>query len=432
MSTEANSKRFFIKTLGCKVNQYESQLMREALVRDGFKECLAEDLADIYIINTCTVTRRADSESRHMVGLFHKLNPKAKIVVTGCYVEKNSQDVSFLPGVEHIVRNNDKSHIAAILENRALSGASDSEGVWPAISDFLGHTKAFIKIQDGCDNVCSYCKVPVVRGRSRSKPLPAILEEARGLIQKGFKEIVLTGICLGAWGEDLHPRGQILDVLKSFETLEGDFRIRLSSIEPNYVTDELIGYIASNDRMCAHLHIPLQSGDDEILEKMGRPYAREGYGSLIGRIKAAMPGIAITTDVMVGFPGESHSNFQNTLNLVREILPARVHIFPFSKRDGTRASQYNDGVRYDEVKRRYELMRVSALEASYLYRMKFMNDRLDVLVETKRDGSSGLLVGYSDNYIKVMFDGPSSLMRAIVPVRLQGMTLEKTFGVLVA
>ncbi len=431
---ETDPKRFYIKTLGCKVNQYESQLMREVLLKNGFKECLSEEIADIYIVNTCTVTQRADSESRYTVSFFHKTNPKAKIVVTGCYVERNSHDVSFLPGVRYIVKNADKHRVAAILseEPSAETVITEGEGQpWFIVSDFKGHTKAFIKVQDGCDNACSYCKIPIVRGRSRSKPLSYILEEAKGLIDKGFREIVLTGICLGAWGEDSHPRRGLLDILKGIlETVEGDFRIRLSSIEPAYVTEELIGYIASQDRICKHLHIPLQSGDDAILARMHRTYTGQEYRALIGRARKAMPDVAITTDVMVGFPGETGTHFQNTLHLMREVLPARTHIFPFSKRDGTRASDYGDGVSYEEIRRRCTAMKVLALEASYLYRMKFMNKDLDVLVETRRDRHSGLLVGYSDNYIKVMCDGPARLMGRIVPVRLQGMTLEKSFGLL--
>ncbi|MBI4974618.1 MAG: radical SAM protein, partial [Candidatus Omnitrophica bacterium] len=216
MNSQAdNSKRFFIKTLGCKVNQYESQAMREILLRAGFKECLARDIADIYILNTCTVTNRADKESRYWLGFFHKANPKAKIVVTGCYVERDSNDISFLPGIAHIIKNDEKNRIAEILTNAnpvAQYPMPTAQGPYNplTITDFKNHTKAFVKIQDGCENCCSYCKVPLVRGPLRSRPVTDILKEVKILVEKGFKEIVLTGVCLGAWGKDPYTKA-ILD-----------------------------------------------------------------------------------------------------------------------------------------------------------------------------------------------------------------------------
>lgn len=431
MNTDTGPNRFYIKTLGCKVNQYESQLMRESLVNRGFKECLAEDIADIYIINTCTVTGKADSESRHMIGYYHRMNPDAKIVVTGCYMEMNARDVTFLPGVKHIVKNDDKHNIAAILEDAGTAASVTGDMKWPSISDFKGYTKAFVKVQDGCDNACSYCKVPIVRGRSRSKPIRTVVNEVETLVGKGFKEVVLTGICLGAWGQESGAQACLVDLLKALDTLGGDFRIRLSSIEPKYVTDDLVGYLAANKRVCRHLHIPLQSGDDEILRKMRRPYTRQEYSGLVRRVRSLAPDIAITTDVIVGFPGEADSHFRNTLELVREVLPSRTHIFPFSKRDGTYAFQYRDEMAPGEVKKRSTMMKVLALEASYLYRRKFIDRRLDVLVETKRERRSGMLEGYSDNYIKVLFAGPSDLMRTIVPVKIENMTLERTVAAVV-
>ena len=426
MSTEINSRRFYIKTLGCKVNQYESQLVREGLIRNGFQECAATDIADIYIVNTCTVTRKADSESRHLIGLLHRSNPNARIVVTGCYVEKDADDVSFLPGVAHIVRNDEKGDIAAIIEGR--KARKKASGRWQTISDFKDHVKAFIKIQDGCGNACSYCKVPLVRGSPRSKPLKYIIEEAGALIKRGFREIALTGICLGAWGEDLSPDAGLLDVLRALEMLEGDFRIRLSSIEPKYVREELVNYIASNKRICPHLHIPLQSGDDAILSRMGRPYSSGDFMHLVNMVKRIIPDIAITTDVIVGFPGESEENFNNTLRLVRETVPARVHIFPYSRREGTAASGYKDEVRHEDIVKRRTAAWVLALEASYLYRLKFVSKALPVLVETRRDRRTGMLEGYSDNYVKVIFNGPDSLMGAIADVRIDYMTLSTTVG----
>ena len=433
MNFQSNPQRFYIHTLGCKVNQYESQVMREILLKAGFNECLSKEKADIYVINTCTVTHHADRESRYLVGAFHRANPQAKIVVAGCYVEKNADEVSSLPGVAHIVRNEEKTGIADILNGLPAAkqrGSKHSlpEGDEPAITGFNGRTKAFVKIQDGCENKCSYCKVPLVRSVLRSKPLDKVVEEVKGLVSHGFKEIILAGICLGAWGKELSSSEIFTDMLEALEKIDGDFRIRLSSIEPKYVTDELIDFIAGSKKMCRHLHIPLQSGDDEILRRMNRPYTSSEYCSLIEKLRSSMKEIAVSTDVMVGFPGETDANFRNTLNLLKQISPARTHIFTFSKRDGTEASKMAGTLDEETARRRYYALKTVVIMLSYLYCVKFLHRKLDVLVETKRDKDSGLLTGYSDNYIKVLFEGDDALMRTIVPVTIEEMTLSYVWG----
>lgn len=442
MNSQTNDyKKFFIKTLGCKVNQYESEVIREALIRSGFYECLAEDIADVYIINTCTVTNRADRSSRHWIGIYHKMNPKAKIVVTGCYAENNVDNISFLPGVSNIVKNNDKNRIADILNDSQPSNTQYSipNTQYPTmITDFKGHSKAFVKIQDGCENFCSYCAVPFVRGPLESRPIKEIVEEVKILTGNGFKEIVLTGICLGAWGKELSStviakeigmKGLgLVDVLKELDRISGDFRIRLSSIEPLYVTDELIDYIAVNKRICPHLHIPLQSGDDEILKKMNRFYTRNEYKALVDKAREKIDKIAITTDILIGYPGETETNFKNTVNFVKEFLPSRIHIFTFSKRKGTAAYETPQDIPNDILKKRFYVLKTAALSASYLYRINFLISKLRVLVETKRDHDTGLLTGYSDNYIKVLFQGPDDLMRKIVSVKINEVSLVHTFG----
>ncbi len=437
------NRRFFIKTLGCKVNQYESQAIRELLLNAGFKECLAKETADIYILNTCTVTHKADSESRHWAGIFHKTNPDAKIVLTGCAVEKNADAFSFLPGVSDIIKNSNKVNMAYILTNgeRRLSveakgknslakeeTANDAPRRFMSITDFKDHTKAFVKIQDGCANACSYCKVPFVRGGSISRPLHDIAEEVERLVSKGFEEIVLTGICLGAWGNDLARKKSIVDVLEALCGIPGLFRIRLSSIEPKYVTDELIYYISQNRKICRHLHIPVQSGDDEILSRMNRPYTAEDIRNLVTKVRNKIEGVGITTDVLIGFPGETDNSFRNTVNLIKEILPVKTHIFPFSKRDGTAACAMAGVVPEYEIKRRFQSVKIAAITASYLYRDGFLKKPVDVLVESKKEKYSGRLTGYSDNYIKVVFDGPDSLMKKIVPVRIEELNLSCTMG----
>ena len=433
------------------MNQYETQEIREQLVAAGFMECLSREVADLYIVNTCTVTEKADRQSRHIIGLFHKTNPDAKIVVTGCYAERDSADISFLPGVNHIIKNIDKSRIADILNDksdRPVNGkdtilntpASPAGGQYArrnsGITGFSGHTKAFVKIQDGCENRCAYCKVPLVRGASVSRPIKEVVEEVKTLVGNGFKEIVLTGICLGAWGKDMSPSWAasyaslgLVDVLKAINGIGGDFRIRLSSIEPIYVTGELLRFIAENSRMCRHLHIPLQSGDDDVLKRMKRPYTSEGYKAIVDDCRKKIEGIAITTDIMVGFPGESEENFKNTVRFVKDVLPARTHIFTFSKRAGTAAFEMKPEIDIDTMKRRYCELNVAALGSSCLYRSDFLDKKLDILVESKRDRLSGMLAGYSGNYIRTLFEGADSLMKNIVPVKIYDVNLIRTLGV---
>ncbi|MDD5137012.1 MAG: tRNA (N(6)-L-threonylcarbamoyladenosine(37)-C(2))-methylthiotransferase MtaB [Candidatus Omnitrophica bacterium] len=440
MNSQTNlRKRFYIHTLGCKVNQYESQAMREILLRAGFKECIAKEIADIYIINTCTVTHHADRESRYLVGMFHRINPGAKIVVTGCYVEKNADEISFLPGVAHIVKNEEKGRIADILDPQPA--ASIPQGSFDApltITGFKDRTKAFVKIQDGCENRCSYCKVPLVRGALKSKPLEKVVEEASLLAASGFKELVLVGICLGAWGRDFFPSEaaasvglkeiSLIDLLKALDAVPGDFRIRLSSIEPKYVTDELIEFIAKSKNICRHLHIPLQSGDDEILRRMNRPYTTTEYRELIGKLRLAMEDIAISTDVMVGFPGETDANFSNTVNFLKSIVPARTHIFRYSRRDGTAAGSMSGEIGEETAKKRYYDLKTVALMAAYIYKEKFINKPLEVLVESKRDRQSGLLTGYSDNYIRILFNGPDAAMKNMAAVKIEELTMGHALG----
>jgi len=448
MQTE-NPKRFFIHTLGCKVNQYESQAMRELLTGAGFKECLSRDLADIYIINTCTVTSRADRESRYMIGLLHRTNPNARIVVTGCCAEDISADLSFLPGISHVIRNTEKSKIVQILNKTKclvpgpklpepdMPGASPDSGLL-SITDFRDRTKAFVKIQDGCENSCSYCKVPLVRAVLKSKPIGVVANEVKTLVEKGFREIVLTGICLGAWGRDMFSDAvvkstglgsiSLVDVLRAVDKVPGDFRIQLSSIEPRYLTDDLIDYMAGNKKMCRHLHIPFQSGDDEVLKKMNRPYTAGAYRELVARIRSKIEDIAITTDMLIGFPGETDLNFQNTVNFIKDILPLKTHIFTFSKRKGTAAYGMGPETKYDVLKGRFHRLNTTAIGTAYIYRQRFLDRTLNVLVESKRDRRTGLLTGYSDNYIKVMFEGPDSLARQIVPVKIKDINLIYSFG----
>jgi len=388
--------KFF--TLGCKVNQYDTQSLRERILSSGFRELKSGLKADIYVINTCTVTASADRKSRYLIHHAHRNNPKAKIFVTGCSVELGGAKILNMPGVAKIIRR-----------KKAETG----------ISDFFGHTRAFLKVQDGCSNHCSYCKVPLVRGKSRSRPLEDIKEEAQRLVQRGFKEIVLCGICLGAYGRDLKPKKDLAAVIKELEGIPGLIRIRLSSIEAGDVSDELIERMANSKKLCRHLHIPIQSGDDTILEQMRRGYHSRDYLALIRKIKKRIPDIAITTDVLVGFPGEKEENFRNTAELIRKIQPLRAHIFPYSRREGTVAYGLKGNIPAQEIKARIIKLRRICAECSLNYIGKSLGKEMHVLIEDCLVANPKLWYGYTDNYIKVGVESEANLKNKMVRVVLE-------------
>ena len=367
-------------TLGCKVNQYDTQSIRERFLNCGFQELNNGKGADFCIINTCTVTLRADHKSKGVIRDCIRDNPQAKIIVTGCLVEKDAASLSKIKGAGLII----------------------SKRFFPeGISSFSGHTRAFLKIQDGCDNFCAYCKVPLVRGRSKSRTLDKIVQEAGLLVESGFKEIVLSGICLGAYGLDLTPKLGLVDVIEALEDIDGLLRIRLSSIEISDVSCELIDKISRSKKLCRHLHIPLQSGDDQILKDMNRKYCVREYSNIIERIKNRIPEIAITTDVLVGFPGETERNFRNTVNLIQAIVPLRVHIFPYSPRAGSLAFNFQDRIGPRIVNQRAAYLKAVADSCSLIYKQRFLDKDMDVLIEGRVKDSSVLWEGYTDNYIKV-------------------------------
>ncbi|MBL7070718.1 MAG: tRNA (N(6)-L-threonylcarbamoyladenosine(37)-C(2))-methylthiotransferase MtaB [Candidatus Omnitrophica bacterium] len=420
-------------TLGCKVNQYETQGIRECFSGAGYTEVRFDGPSDVYIINTCTVTARADRESRHLIRRAHRRNPSGKIVVTGCYTERDDREIGDIPGVHLIVRNKDKNSIVDRLEMRKNAAGIAREQDYPEmnISDFKGMTKAYLKVQDGCDNHCSYCKIPLVRGPSRSRDVESAIMEARRLISKGFKELILTGICLGAWGEDLSPRMRLHELLERLAAIDGNFRIRLSSIEPKYVDEPLLRSLNRSSKMCKHLHVPLQSGDNKILCMMNRPYTARKYTAMAKAARHIVPDISITTDVLVGFPSETEGNFNNTCRLVKNVTPSRVHVFRYSRREGTAASALKDEAPSDAVRKRLKKINDLAALTSLKYRKRFKNKATDVLIESERDTDTGMLKGYDDKYVKVLLEGPDSYMSKIMTVRIEKVDEGTTMGVLV-
>ncbi|MEW6100753.1 MAG: tRNA (N(6)-L-threonylcarbamoyladenosine(37)-C(2))-methylthiotransferase MtaB [Candidatus Omnitrophota bacterium] len=405
-------------TLGCKVNQYDTQELKERFLSCGFKETSNGKPADYYLINTCTVTQSADRKSRYLINFAHRQNPKAKIIVTGCYAQLDKKDISGISGVTHIIKNSDKQRILEIIgaqkRLKKQNRLKDS-----GITAFSGRTRAFLKIQDGCNNLCSYCKVPLVRGKSRSKALIDIVQEAGQLVKNGFKEIVLTGICLGGYGKDLKEKINLVDVISALEKMGGLYRIRLSSIEAGDVSDTLIKKMAVSKKLCPHLHIPIQSGDDEILKKMNRKYKGADYLRLIRKIKSIVPGIAITTDVMVGFPGEGEANFRNTLKLVKKIKPLKAHIFPYSKRKATAAASFKEEINPKIIRERIARLNTVDRLCADDYKKGFLNKKFAVLIEGRHKENRKFYEGFTDNYLPVLVKSESNLNNRLVSIYLK-------------
>ena len=393
-------------TVGCKVNQYDTQVIREQFLNLGFKELENHLPADTYVINTCTVTHRADSDSLNLIRRAKRENPRAKIIVTGCLTELDKDKIK-------------KVDSEVVIVKKKING----------ISYFKGHTRAFLKIQDGCNNFCSYCKVFLVRGRSQSRPLEQILPEAVNLVKNGFKEIVLSGICLGSYGKDLEPKISLVDVINALENIGALLRIRLSSIEAGDVSEELIHKIAQSKKVCRHLHIPIQSGDDEILKRMNRNYCRREYLNLIQKIKQQIPQIAITTDVLVGFPTETEIHFQNTLSLVKEICPIKVHIFPYSRRKGTPAADnFQDEVNPVVIKERILRLKNIARNCALIYKKQFLNQKMEVLIEGRSKENPDFWLGFTDNYIQVRIESEKDLKNQLITLQLKKINKDCMIG----
>ena len=408
-------------TFGCKVNQYETQLLREQFKKAGFLEVFKDELTSYYVINTCTVTAHADTDARNACRVSLKKNPSAKIIITGCYKRKewpkdikNNKSVVFIENKCNLL-----NYLTKFRKKHALN----------YISEFDGHSRAFVKIQDGCNNFCSYCKIPYVRGSSISRDPEEILIEIDNLLKKGYEEIVLTGICLGSFGKDLNPKLDLTKLLKLILAKKGHFRVRLSSIELTDISKKLVSIIMNSPKVCKHLHIPLQSGDDKILKDMNRHYSASTFSNIIKYIKKKIPKIAFTTDILLGFPGEDEESFKNTLELLTNIRPMRMHIFTYSPRPGTLSySKYAKEYKltnFKELKERRLTLESLNKEFSNEYSRLFIKNRLEVLVEGKKDG---YYQGYTDNYINIKIKSCNSLKSRLLPIVIQRVTKDRVFA----
>jgi threonylcarbamoyladenosine tRNA methylthiotransferase MtaB len=437
-----NTFKFRITTLGCKVNQYETDAMAQQLKDSDCVPASSEDKADLCIINTCTVTQKASMQSRQAVRQAIRSNPKARIVVTGCYAQTEPDEILKIDGVHTVIGHGDKHKIPEIvrsspMENnrrptllrRNISSECDFKQV--PVTVFGERTRPFLKIQDGCNTFCTYCIVPYARGRSRSMAPEKVLEHISHLKHAGYHEVVLTGVHLGAYGLDLSPKYHLAGLLSQINESNPIHRVRLSSIEPHELTEDILALLAETDVFCNHFHIPLQSGDDFILKKMHRPYTRSFFRDLIVKINSLIPDAAIGVDALIGFPGETEKAFENTYSLIKELPVTYLHVFPFSVRKGTPAGKYPQQVDSRTIKARCEKMRTLGNQKKEAFYKKFIGKTVKILIESKRDESTGLLKGITSNYIPVRVNGGDNWVNTIVPVRIDRVDKNQTvFGTL--
>lgn len=411
-------KTFSIHALGCRTNQYEAEAIKSQLRELGMHTAEGKECADICIVNTCTVTDGADASSRHAIREMRRSHPHAKIVVTGCMAEKGREALLQIDPCLMVISNQDKEDLVASLFPE--EGAPEYR-----ITQFEGHTRAFVKVQDGCNSFCSYCVIPYVRGRSRSRPVEAIVREVEGLIASGYKEIVLTGINLGDFCLPDGKRG-LGTLVRAVDSLSGLHRLRLSSIDPNDVDEDLFEACVYGRHTCPSMHIVLQSGSNVILKRMNRTYSRYQFLDTVRRFKEARSDFTFTTDVIVGFPQETESDFQETLDMVRSIQFAKVHIFPYSDRPRTKASFMPNKVPSEEIKRRRELLFEVSKKEAFSLRERFVGKNLTILTE-RSDGREGTC-GHTEHFLEVFVPGCERAANECMKVAIIGNSMEGLIG----
>lgn len=428
-------KKAALHNLGCKVNAYETEAMQELLEKNGYEIVPFHDLADVYVINTCSVTSVGDKKSRQMIRRLRREHPEAVIIAAGCYAQVAPEEIA-KTGCDVIIGNQDRLHVVDYAEEalRKKGGLINKVSDIMKVSEFENltvdpegeeKTRAFIKVQEGCNNYCTFCIIPYARGRLKSRKMEDAVAEAAVLARHGYKEIVLTGIHLGNYGKDLRDGTTLSALVDALLAVPGLARIRLGSIESVEVSDELIGIIRSEDRVCRHLHLPLQSGSDAVLRRMNRHYRLEEFKALIRGLREKIPGLALTTDLIVGFPGETEEQFDETLETLKELRFSGIHVFPYSRRTGTPAASYPDQVPMSVKKERVH--RVEELEKgiSREFRSAFVGKTVRVLAEEVKDG---LYEGLSDEYIRVSIRGDGIKKGRVYRVRAEAVTDDGLIG----
>lgn len=428
-------------TMGCKVNQYDTQSMSEILERNGYVIVDETRPADLYLINTCTVTNAADQKARQAIRRAIRQNPDADVFVTGCYAESDREAIEEIPGVTHVFGNREKADIQnyinklnsdiplqiqpvqhdAIREHARFSSGVSSSGK---------RTRALIKVQDGCSAFCTYCIIPYVRGRMTSRPLSDIVDEAIRIADSGIKEIVITGVHLGAYGQDTGRDKNIADILECIHGIDGIERIRFSSIEPMYFPEILTERMSTLPKCMPHFHLPIQSGSDKVLRDMRRRYSSSQFVRLVESLRNQFTDdVGITTDIMVGFPGETDADFKDSLKFVEEIGFSQLHVFRYSPRKGTPAATYPNQVPPHISSTRSREMISLGDELSTSFRKRMHGKSKNVLIEGSREGKDNLLAGFTDNYLRVLVDVPDSAINQILPVKLTTSDDEHIYGI---
>ncbi|MED3725384.1 tRNA (N(6)-L-threonylcarbamoyladenosine(37)-C(2))-methylthiotransferase MtaB [Priestia filamentosa] len=416
-------------TLGCKVNHYETEAIWQLFQNNGYERVEYEQTSDVYVINTCTVTNTGDKKSRQVIRRAIRKNPDAVICVTGCYAQTSPAEIMAIPGVDIVVGTQDRIKMLEYIEQykkerQPINGVTNimrnrvyEELDVPAFTD---RTRASLKIQEGCNNFCTFCIIPWARGLMRSRDPEEVIRQAQQLVDAGYKEIVLTGIHTGGYGEDMKDYN-LAALLRDLEArVAGLKRIRISSIEASQITDEVIDVLNNSNIVVRHLHVPLQSGSNTVLKRMRRKYTMEFFGERLDRLREALPGVAITSDVIVGFPGETEEEFMETYNFIKDYNFSELHVFPYSKRTGTPAArmedQIDEEVKNERVHRLIELSDQLAKE----YASNYEGEVLEVIPEEvdKENPESGLFIGYTDNYLKVKFQATEDMIGKLVRVKI--------------
>jgi len=436
-----------LTTLGCRLNQVESQEMGALLEGRGFRVVPAGSHAQVHVVNTCTVTGRADFSDRQAIRRITREDPGAFLVVTGCFAQTDPDAVAALPGVDLVVGNQEKYRlpdlldslvkrprpavaVADIREARAMPIAPIALGN-SMIGRTSGRSRAFVKIQDGCQHRCAFCIVPAARGGSRSQEPKVVLDQVRALAEAGYADVTLTGVDIGHYGWDLYPRTSLAALVRSLAGVDGLRWLRLSSVLPSYFTADLIDAVTTLPVVAPHLHLPLQSGSDRVLRLMRRPYHTGMYRDLVNRLAAAMPGLGLGADVIVGHPGETDEDFEATLALVDALPFSYLHVFAYSDRKGTEAARRPGHVPAAVIRERSQRLRRLGREKSHAFRRGLVGRARQVLVLDAPDRPTGLLAGLTSNYVEVLFLGPEGLGRQMATVEITEVHGDRTYGRLV-
>lgn len=405
-------------TLGCKTNQYETDALMDIFYKNRYEVVDFDDFSDVYVINTCTVTNVSDKKSRQMIRRAKKSNPDGLVVVVGCYAQISPDEVSAIEDVDIVIGTDSRSAIISYIEDYK-AGLTDKPYVIVedimkikvfeemSVSSITTHTRAFIKIQEGCNQYCTYCIIPYARGHVRSRSLQHILDEIEALTHKGYVEFVLTGIHIGSYGLDLDGVS-VIDLLEAIQKLEGVQRMRLGSVEPRLISEDFIRRIKPLDKLCDHFHLSLQSGSDSVLKRMNRKYSAEAFSTAVDRLRNLYGKPSLTTDIIVGFPGETDAEFEETMAFVRHIKFSEIHVFQFSKREGTPAATMTDQVDPAIKKVRSEQLITLAHQLGDDYKKSFIGDEIELLIE-ERKGTE--CTGHSKNYLKLSVLDPENIAK---------------------